>query len=161
MPNQLQNELYHYGVKGMKWGVRRSRSDQIKALTEKARDIRETKGAASKKFISTRKKLYRVRNQEKLKEARANKDSVGIANAKANLAFSRRTRKRGGLANYMSGPIREILGNLSKREMEAATYVEGRSDIVRQRTNRVLRVVGAVAISSLATAEIKYYPRNG
>lgn len=33
----FENELYHYGVKGMKWGVRRKRDEHNKNYTDKQR----------------------------------------------------------------------------------------------------------------------------
>lgn len=36
MDNNYANELYHHGVKGMKWGVRKAREDNVKRL-EKSR----------------------------------------------------------------------------------------------------------------------------
>ena len=52
-----QNELYHYGVKGMKWGVRRARKNDVSGTSSKKRKTdNDDNQTTKKKGLSDRQK---------------------------------------------------------------------------------------------------------
>lgn len=68
-----QDELYHYGIKGMKWGVRRTAEQLGHVVKNKAKKGYEF----TKKAVKTRKAAKRAKEAAKLAEQRAK-----ITNAK-------------------------------------------------------------------------------
>ena len=85
------NELTHYGVLGMKWGVRK---DRVTSLQNRSMEIKKTKGVTNDAYISIKKKLYAAENKKNLRDAKASKDRAAIIRAKENLAFAKRTKKK-------------------------------------------------------------------
>lgn len=61
-----QNYLYHYGVLGMKWGVRRSRKKAAKAERKSAKQRKEESYSEDYKRVKAlkKKKLYEMSNAE-------------------------------------------------------------------------------------------------
>lgn len=58
------NELYHYGVKGMKWGVRRT-PEQLGHVKKAASNASKAVGSAAKKVASAAGKAYSSHRQKK------------------------------------------------------------------------------------------------
>ena len=96
--NVNQNELYHYGVLGMKWGVRKDRSASgsgNRHISNKTAD--EKKKNAMKKDVKNRrilsdevlrKKVERIKMEKQLKELTESEISPGKAFTKRVLSSS-------------------------------------------------------------------------
>ena len=94
-------ELYHYGVKGMKW------KDHVYAVAEKVGDAAE---ASAKKVASAASKFAKKAKEMKERLTPAAK----VARGKARAALKR------GAASIMSNKIGKKAGRLAKRALAAA-----------------------------------------
>ena len=101
-------ELYHYGVKGMKWGVRKARpqggiSGMIRRKSQQnASELRELKGYArnpsklAKSRISTAIRNHQIKNAEKTRK-RLLKDDMIFSNLERMSKEQRERKSRRGL----------------------------------------------------------------
>lgn len=62
------NELYHYGVLGMKWGVRRNRPKAKSLLSRKKKEKVDKRSEDSKNVAQIRKKKVNQMSNQELKE---------------------------------------------------------------------------------------------
>lgn len=84
------NELMHYGVLGMKWGVRRARRAGVdyayrssgQKKYQKKLDTQVSKGASTKKITKTQKKLDMFKTRDLMRQDYAAKTSLGKSIAK-------------------------------------------------------------------------------
>ena len=62
-----QDELYHYGIKGMKWGVRRT-AEQLRHITKSVKSLYDSHKAKkrAKEEAATAKKRSKITNPKKL-----------------------------------------------------------------------------------------------
>lgn len=98
-------ELYHYGVKGMKW------KDHVYAVAEKVGDVAET---SAKKVASAASKFAKKANEMKERLTPA----ARVARGKARAALKRGAKK--AAASIMSTKIGKKAGKLSKKAAAAA-----------------------------------------
>lgn len=163
-------ELYHHGILGMKWGVRRSQQQldrlkgRVKDQQAKRVEIRSTKGVGSKAYAKTSKKLNLTRARLDLQKAKNEGDATGKVLAKNRIKDAKFVKKQGA-SGRVSSEMKRIFGStLSARELEAVSVNEWRNMIGRERTKKILKTTGALAVpllSAAAIAEGKYYVQNG
>lgn len=63
------DELYHYGVLGMKWGRRKARSKNGKSIFSRKKDKPDTRSEDSKNVAQIRKKKVSQMTNKELREA--------------------------------------------------------------------------------------------
>lgn len=126
------NELYHYGVPGMKWGVRRShtqvRSDVIKRQTKKLNNVsdlgKHTSNAFNEASRLTDKASSRTKPSKKVrkelsqmddKELRARINRINMEQEYANLNPSRISRGASHASNALAtiGSLAAIGGSIA------------------------------------------------
>ena len=177
----MKNSLVHYGILGMKWGVRRFQNKdgtltpagkkrydrlagRVKEQQAKRAEIRSTKGVGSKAYSKASKKLNLTRARLDLQKAKNEGDATGKILAKNRIKDAKLVKKYGA-AGRVSSEMKRIFGStLSKRELEAVSVTEWKIMMGRERTNKILKTTGAIALpllSAAAIAEGKYYVQNG
>ena len=119
----MNNELQHYGVLGMKWGVRRSRQ-KLDSLTRREKDqqakraeVRSTKGIGSKAYAKSSKELNLTRARLDLQKAKNEGYATGKILAKNRIKDAKLVKKYGAAGRFSSEMKRIFGSNLSKREL--------------------------------------------
>lgn len=117
----IEIELKHYGIKGMKWGVRRPVGSDglIKGAVRKARKMDAPKSEDSKAVSKLRKKAKKTRNIKNMTddEIRMTIDRVGLENNMKRLARTTNNKKLYKLKDRLSND--EIRAVNQRMQMEA------------------------------------------
>lgn len=164
---QYPNELYHYGVLGMKWGQHKysSQKNKIKRLSDKRDKIAEKKGVVSNGYLNKSKDLYLLKQKQKLTKAKLNNDSTEKTIAKDKIREAKGFKKNGVFTyNYNSNDVRKVYGyNLSNKDKTAIQIKEINQDTNRIKTNRIKKIASsaAIAIAPAAIASgVAYFNKN-
>lgn len=108
-------ELTHYGVKGMRWGVRRSDAQLAKAT--------KPKGKAGKEPSKSKQKTNRIKQAR----GRSAKQEVRVQKAKAELLLAENDKQRKGAAKkleteygkYVNSPDRTTAARMTRGQKAA------------------------------------------
>jgi hypothetical protein len=80
---QSNQEVMHYGVLGMKWGVRNDKGSgvaraqaKVDSINSKRKQIQETRGVANSEYIKTSKNLLYAKGQLDVAKGKASNDAV-------------------------------------------------------------------------------------
>lgn len=103
---EIEKFLQHFGVKGMKWGVRKAYASRVSTRADQLERVSKGEGSAKDKFVSPLSKKQAAKQAQTLRE-RADRLENGRATVRDLLAFyggvnisdvmqARRVRKQGG-----------------------------------------------------------------
>ena len=131
----MENELSHYGILGMKWGVRRNRSDSVKNSTIRSASKDAKRYAEAKMFYGktagTKRKLLKAELEKKKKtipgyEDEFNKAVNNVDYAKA-AKKAVRTRTRKDVTYRTRVTAKQILGVTGPLTVAAASIAYQRN----------------------------------
>lgn len=167
-------ELYHYGIKGMKWGVRRKsleKSDLRKRFDSAKENKRQAERQYTKSFneaynksISAYSPIKKHREENAKRWMKANKDARKAKNARQTYKTVKKERKQAikstyeGLNQKTSLGERLVYNNATRKK--AAKYIVDNNMSVEEATKRsqgdarrntaiVLGVYGGIAVGAL------------
>lgn len=150
------NYLAHYGVMGMKWGVRRSSSGGKSGGSKKV-----------KKFTTNQAKKYVQRQSKKNKEIQKTTDRYGVAGvagiaAKRYLGYSGNHAVRAGLANVINMSANAyITANSSKYYVARGVDLARRASIAALSISDTTEKINAYADVGKAVIYASNRKRNG
>ena len=161
-------ELYHYGVKGQKWGVRRyeRQRNKVARLTEKRNEIANKKGVTSSGYINTSRNLYLQKQKAKLAKANIDNDDVNRILAKDGIKNAKRYKKNGVFTDmYADGnEFRNVYGHKLNSKQKEAIRTKEVNDAQRKRNTETLKKATVstltVAAPVLISAGVSYFNNN-
>lgn len=120
-------ELYHYGVKGMRWGIRKNPSKAFIKASKKANRLTKRADKAHKKSIKAIEKRTRA---EKRWSGWGLQSNRGLLNATKQAArWSRKTYKRTNKANKWLKKMRKAFSQVKVTDISDAALAKGRNYI--------------------------------
>lgn len=127
------NELYHYGIKGMKWGVRRT-PEQLGHVKKAASSAGKAVGSAAKKVASAAGKAYSSHRQKKAAKKAAEEEQK---------------RRRKPISELTDDELRQRIARLELekryRDLQPQKVAKGESFVVR-----ALKGAGESSLKNLA-----------
>lgn len=116
----MNNELYHYGVKGMKWGVRRKRDKSSGSDRKQARATRKVENAYAKAGAARGQADY-ILSKGRKQASRENSDARMLEKASKDYA-SQGKNIRAGLTRYAANIARSNAKDAMQKAKEEAEY---------------------------------------
>lgn len=132
----MYEELYHHGVKGMKWGVRRDRNNTSVGTT----------GGSNKKSVD-----YDYKSAKK--QVDAAEKIVSTAKGKRNENIKRQTNAKikSDLSKMSDDELRQVVNRLNMEERYTQVMQSRGMDTGKNRVDRILDYAGtAITIGSSA-----------
>lgn len=146
-----EDELYHHGIKGMRWGVRRFQNDDG-SLTAAGEKRYGSEGADSKKYKRDR-SLIKASNNKKNKRQEYLKNYKGVQKHIQKKAFNAGYHKSKGkiIANTILKSA--AIAGLAAGAMGLA-YAKSESEAGYRAASQAITEVGGLAISGTAAVGI-------
>lgn len=143
------DELYHYGVKGMKWGVRKNTTTSTSGKKRKSKK----KTVAIKKALKKTKKHLNSSVDSLVAKQKANK--AERAKKAAELEATKKKKVRKPISEMTDAELKAAIDrlDLEKKYKEAVNYHNPNKDRASKFVNRVLEKSG----ESLATQVVNHF----
>jgi hypothetical protein len=155
-----EDELYHHGIKGMKWGVRRSQEQldrlagRIKKQEGELNEIERRKGVASSSYSKKARNLYLTKTKYNLEKAKQSNNTDKIRSVKADVKQAKIWKKK-GMANSSTSELRKVYGNKVTKQNVGEIKVNEYTTAERTRKGKkaagiTIGTIGAVGVGALA-----------
>lgn len=156
------DELFHYGVKGMKWGVSRYNrlSQKVKAGENKREDILKTKRYDSNAYIKKSRKLYLDKARLNLAKAKIKGSIEDIEIAKDDVKTAKIIKKYGtnGPVNFYNNIKRSVYGEkLTKKQIEHLSNKDYKSFIVKSNAKKASVIASRAALGVIGAMPVAAY----
>lgn len=155
--------LEHFGVKGMKWGIRRAqkKSDKlagkIKKLSNERDEVLDIRGIVSRKNLTMSRQLNLLKAKKALQDAKAKGNESDINIAKQELTLAKNTKKVGIMdydarrAQKMYGTKKHRIDSTLATRIELLEIAENEKRIERnEKVKRTLKKMPSMTLNAVA-----------